>query len=117
MIVGNGAGFDYLVNVLVNLDLNVIKFLCRFQYGLYVIIFTRYCLLKFMLLDLFYCEKLTYYVASLVDISLLVLIIFTIVKTMSLRKPSFFSIVCTESIRMYVCTVYHQLLQYIAKLR
>ncbi len=48
-------------------------------------------------------------------ISLLVLIIFTIVKTMSLRKPSFF-IVCTESIRKYICRVHHQLSQYIAKL-
>jgi hypothetical protein len=57
MIVGNGARFDYLVDVLVNLDLDVVKFLRRFQYGLYVIIFTRYCLLKFVLLDLFYHEK------------------------------------------------------------
>ncbi len=57
MIVGNGAGFDYLVDVLVNLDVDVIDFLHRFQYGLYVIIFTRYCLLKFVLLDLFYREK------------------------------------------------------------
>jgi hypothetical protein len=39
MIVGDGARFDYLVDVLVNLDLDVVKFLCRFQYGLYVIIF------------------------------------------------------------------------------
>jgi hypothetical protein len=38
MIVGDGAGFDYLVYVLVNLNLNVVKFLHRFQYGLYVII-------------------------------------------------------------------------------
>ncbi len=51
-----------------------------------------------------------------VNISLSVLIIFTIVKTMSLRKPSFF-ILCTESIRKYICRVYHQLSQYIAKLR
>ncbi len=50
-------------------------------------------------------------------ISLSVLVIFTIVKTMSLRKPSLFSIVCTESIRKYVCRVYHQHSQYIAKLR
>jgi hypothetical protein len=57
MILGNGAGFDYLVDVLVNLDLNVVKFLCRIKYGLYMIFFTRYCLLKFMLLDLFYHEK------------------------------------------------------------
>ncbi len=57
MIIGNGAGFNYLVDVLVNLDLNVIEFLRRFQYGLYVIMFTRYCLLKFVLLDLFYQEK------------------------------------------------------------
>jgi hypothetical protein len=35
---------------------------------------------------------------------------------MSLRKPFFF-IVCTESIRKYICRVYHQLLQYIANLR
>jgi hypothetical protein len=51
------------------------------------------------------------------DISLSVLVIFIIVKTTSLRKPSFFSIVRTESIRKYICRVYHQLLQYIAKLR
>ena len=57
MIVSNGAGFNYLVDVLGNLDLNVIEFLHRFQYGLYVIIFTRYCLLKFVLLDSFYHEK------------------------------------------------------------
>jgi hypothetical protein len=57
MILGNGAGFDYLVDVLVNLDLNVVEFLCRIKYGLYMIIFTRYCLLKFVLLDLFYHEK------------------------------------------------------------
>ncbi len=57
MIVSNGAGFDYSVDVLVNLDLDVIEFLHRFQYGLYMIIFTRYCLLKFVLLDLFYHEK------------------------------------------------------------
>ncbi len=50
-------------------------------------------------------------------ISLTVLIIFTIVKIMSLRKPSLFLIVRTESKRKYVCRVYHQLLQYIAKLR
>jgi hypothetical protein len=57
MIVGDGARFDYLVDVLVNLDLNVVEFLHRFQYGLYAIIVTRYCLLKFVLLDLFYREK------------------------------------------------------------
>ncbi len=57
MIVGDGTWFDYSVDVLVNLDLNVVEFLCRFQYGLYVIIFTRYFLLKFMLLDSFYHEK------------------------------------------------------------
>jgi hypothetical protein len=57
MIIGNGAGLDYLVDVLVNLDLDVVEFLRRFQYGLYVIIFTRYCLLKFVLLDSFYHEK------------------------------------------------------------
>jgi hypothetical protein len=50
-------------------------------------------------------------------ISLSVLVIFTIVKTMSLKKLSFFLIIRTESIRKYVCKVYHQLLQYIAKLR
>jgi hypothetical protein len=65
MIIGDGAGFDYLVDVLVNLDLGVIKFLRRFQYGLYVIIFTRYCLLKFMLLDLFYREKVMAVVATM----------------------------------------------------
>ncbi len=57
MIIGNGARFDYSVDVLVNLDLNVVKFLLRFQYGLYVIIFTGYRLLKFMLLDSFYRKK------------------------------------------------------------
>ena len=57
MIIGNGVGFDYLVDVLVNLDLDVVEFLCKFQYGLYMIIFTRYCLLKFVLLDSFYHEK------------------------------------------------------------
>ncbi len=57
MIVGDSAKFNYLVDVLVNLDLNVAEFLHRFQYGLYVTIFTRYCLLKFVLLDLFYHEK------------------------------------------------------------
>jgi hypothetical protein len=46
-------------------------------------------------------------------IYLSVLVIFTIVKIMSLRKPSFF-IIRVESIRKYVCRVYHQLLQYIA---
>jgi hypothetical protein len=35
---------------------------------------------------------------------------------MSLRKPSFF-IICIESKCKYVCRVYHQLLQYIAKLK
>jgi hypothetical protein len=60
MIVGNGAGSDYSVDALVNLDLNVIEFLRRFQYGLYVIISTRYCLLKFVLLDLFYHEKVNH---------------------------------------------------------
>jgi hypothetical protein len=48
--------------------------------------------------------------------SLSVLVMFIVVKTMSLRKLSFF-IVCTKSIRKYVCRVYHQLLQYITKLR
>jgi hypothetical protein len=33
------------------------------------------------------------------------------------QKTVFFSIVCNESIHKYVCRVYHQLLQYIAKLR
>ncbi len=60
MIIGDGAGLDYLVGVLVNLDLDVVEFLHRFQYGLYVIIFTRYCLLKFVLLDLFYREEVIY---------------------------------------------------------
>jgi hypothetical protein len=40
MIVGNGAKFDYLVDVVLDLVLNVIKVLCSFQYGLYVSIFT-----------------------------------------------------------------------------
>ena len=46
MIVGDGAGFDYSVDVLVNLDLDIVEFLRRFQYGLYVIIFIRYCYLN-----------------------------------------------------------------------
>jgi hypothetical protein len=33
------------------------------------------------------------------------------------QKTVFFSIVRTESIRRYICRVYHQLLQYIAKLK
>jgi hypothetical protein len=57
MIVGDGAGFNYSVDVLVNLDLNVVEFLRRFRYDLYVIIISRYCLLKFVLLDSFYREK------------------------------------------------------------
>jgi hypothetical protein len=57
MIIGDGAEFNYLVDVLVNLDLDVIKLIRRFQYGLYVIFFTRYCLLRFVLLDSFYRKK------------------------------------------------------------
>ncbi len=64
MIIGNCAEFDYSVDVLVNLDLNVVEFLRRFQYGLYVIIFTRYCLLKFVLLDSFYREKVNWVTQS-----------------------------------------------------
>ena len=40
MIVGYGAGFDYLVNVVLDVVLDVVKFLRGFQYGLYMIIFT-----------------------------------------------------------------------------
>jgi hypothetical protein len=62
-------------------------------------------------------KKLILLVLIHMHISLSVLVIFTIVKTMSFRKPSFFLILCTESIRKYVRRVYHQLSQYIAKLR
>ncbi len=41
MIIGNGAGFDYLVDVVLDVVLNIVEFLHSFQYGLYVIIFTR----------------------------------------------------------------------------
>ena len=59
MIVGDGAGFDYLVDVVLVLDviLDVVKFLRSFQYGLYVIIFTSQCLLQIVLLNSFYHEK------------------------------------------------------------
>jgi hypothetical protein len=40
MIVGNGAGFNYLVNVVLDVVLDVVEFLRSFQYGLYMIIFT-----------------------------------------------------------------------------
>jgi hypothetical protein len=40
MIVGNGAEFDYLVGVGLDLVLDVVEFLHRFHYGLYVSIFT-----------------------------------------------------------------------------
>jgi hypothetical protein len=40
MIVGDGAGFDYLVNVVLDVVFDVVKFLRSFQYGIYVIIFT-----------------------------------------------------------------------------
>jgi hypothetical protein len=40
MIVGNGAGFDYLVDVVLDVVFDVVKFLRSFRYGLYVIIFT-----------------------------------------------------------------------------
>ncbi len=40
MIAGDGAKFNYLMDVLVDLDLNFIEFLRRFQYGFYVILFT-----------------------------------------------------------------------------
>ncbi len=33
------------------------------------------------------------------------------------QKTIFFSIICIESIHKYVCSVYHQLSKYIAKLR
>jgi hypothetical protein len=40
MIVGNGAEFDYLVGVVLDLVLDVVEVLGRFQYGLYMSIFT-----------------------------------------------------------------------------
>jgi hypothetical protein len=45
------------VDVLVNLDLDVAKFLHRFQYGLYMNFLNRYCLLRFVLLDLSTMKK------------------------------------------------------------
>ncbi len=40
MIIGDGAKFDYLMNMVLDVVLNFVKFLRSFQYGLYVIIFT-----------------------------------------------------------------------------
>ncbi len=40
MIVVGGVDFDYLVDGMLGLDLNVVKVLRGFQYGLYVNIFT-----------------------------------------------------------------------------
>jgi hypothetical protein len=40
MIVSDGAGFDYLVDVVMDVDLDVVEFLRSFQYGHYVILFT-----------------------------------------------------------------------------
>jgi hypothetical protein len=40
MILGDGAEFNYLVGVRLDLVLNVVKFLRRFHYGLYMRIFT-----------------------------------------------------------------------------
>jgi hypothetical protein len=57
MIAGNGAKFNYFMDVLVDLDLDFVEFLRRFQYGFYVILFTGYFLLKFVLLDSFYSRK------------------------------------------------------------
>ncbi len=57
MIAGNGAEFNYLMDVLVDLDLDFIKFLRGFQYGFYVILFIGYFFLKFVLLDSFYSRK------------------------------------------------------------
>jgi hypothetical protein len=34
------TGFDYLIDVVMDVDLDVVKFLHSFQYGLFVIIFT-----------------------------------------------------------------------------
>ncbi len=40
MIVVGGVDFDYLVDGVLGLDLNVVEVLRSFQYGLYVNIFT-----------------------------------------------------------------------------
>jgi hypothetical protein len=40
MIVPNGAGFDCLVDVVLDVVFDVVEFLRSFQYGCYVIIFT-----------------------------------------------------------------------------
>ncbi len=40
MIVGNGAKFDYLMDMVLDVVLNFVEFLHSFQYDLYVIIFT-----------------------------------------------------------------------------
>jgi hypothetical protein len=40
MIVSDGAGFDYLMGMVLDGVLDFVEFLRSFQYGLYVIIFT-----------------------------------------------------------------------------
>jgi hypothetical protein len=40
MIIGDGAEYDYLVGVVLDLVLDVVEVLHRFQYGLYASIFT-----------------------------------------------------------------------------
>jgi hypothetical protein len=57
IITGNGAEVNYLMDMLVDLVLGVVKFLRRFQYGFYEIFFTGYFFLEFVLLDSFYLEK------------------------------------------------------------
>ena len=64
MIVGDGAKLDYLVDIVLDLVLDVVEFLCIFQYGLYVNIFTSSCLLKIVLLDSFYHEKVLHLVQT-----------------------------------------------------
>ncbi len=40
MIIGDGAKFDYLMGMVLDVVLDFVEFLCSFQYGLYMIIFT-----------------------------------------------------------------------------
>ncbi len=40
MIVGDGAEFDYLMDMVLDVIFDFVEFLRSFQYGLYVIIYT-----------------------------------------------------------------------------
>jgi len=57
MIVGDGARFNYLVDVVLDVILDVVKFLRSFQYGLYAIIITSQCLLQMCYLTLSTTKK------------------------------------------------------------